>query len=284
MSTATNIIAGDVVPVAPKVNSLRALTRLRPKKGSNWNVFAFSLNRDMIKKDGTLDELHAVVFPLGSFDDQNKAEEHAKNVIATTGHPAVVAAQYAAAVPLTIKFDSKVVTEVPVDMQGKLIELESAQYKRDKLEFEKRAEKEREIMKEAEEETDVNSIEHFKRACYLAIKNRATYQHHKKEADSAWENYKKRELTVRDHYARHPDHEKNWLPHLKDKLIERGEGTLYLSMEAAYKEIRDEMLGLVESEEDEVVKVVEEEEECEGDVCLVNNDEDEIISADEFTQ
>lgn len=271
----TSVAGGDIAPPVPKVNSLRALTRLRAKRGCDWCVFAFSLNRDMIKPDGTLDDLHAVVFPLGSFDDQNKAEEHAKNIIAITGHPGVIAAQYAAPVPLTIKFDPNAVTEVPVDMQGRLIEMESAQYKRERDEYERRAKQEREIMKEAEEETDPNSIEHFKRACYLAIKNRAAYQHHKREADSAWENYKKREMTVRDHFARHPDHEKNWLPYLKDKLTERGELALYQTLEAAYSEIRDELLGLIETDDESELSGVDSEpssdDQCVGGVCMVPN-------------
>ena len=246
-----SVVAGESFPPLPKVNSLQALTRLRAKEGSQWCTFAFVLNRDMIKPDGTLDELHAMVFPLGSFADKDKAEEHAKNVIAITGHPGVLAAKYAAAVPLTTKFDPSVVTEVAVDAKGRLMELESAQYKREREEYERRIQQEKDIMKEAEEETNPDSIEHFKRKCYLAIQNRAKYQFHTREAATAWENYKKREMEVRDHYARHPNHEKDWLPYLKEKLIERGEMSLYSSLEAAYTEIRDELLGLVDSDDDD---------------------------------
>jgi hypothetical protein len=249
--------ASDIVPPPSKVNSLQALTRLRPKTGVEWSTFAFVLNRDMIKPDGTLDELHAVVFPLGSFDSEEKADEHAKNVMEITKHPAVVSAHYGTPVPLKVKFDPKVVKEVDFDMKGKIIELESAQYKREREDYEKRAKLERDVMKEAEEETDVNNIEHFKRQCYLAIKNRASFQMYRKQADSAWENYKKRELAVREHFVRHPQHEKEWLPYLKEKLTERGELELYYGMEAAYKEIRSELLGLVESDDD-----------CHGGVCI----------------
>ena len=264
--------ASDMIPPLPKVNSLQALTRLRAKRGAEWCTFAFVLNRDMLKSDGTLDELHAVVFPLGSFDDQTKAEEHAKNVISITGHPGVISARYATAVPLTTKFNPAAVTEVALDMKGRLLELESSQYKREREEYERRAKLERDIMKEAEEEVDPNSIEHFKRQCYLAIKNRANFHMHKKEADTAWENYKKREMVVRDHYARHPDHEKNWLPYLKEKLIERGEMNLYSSLEAAYKELRDELLGLIDDDDEESTPELVPADniscECPGGVCL----------------
>lgn len=244
------VVAGESFPRPPKVNSLQALTRLRAKRGCEWCTFAFVLNRDMIKSDGSLDDLHAVVFPLGSFSDQDKAEEHAKNVISITGHPGVIAAKYAIPVPLTSKFDPNVVTEVAVDVEGRLIELESAEYKREREAYERKVKLEKDIMKEAEEETDPDNIEHFKRKCYLALQNRAKYQLHTREAYTAWQNYKKREMEVRDHYVRHPEHEKDWLPYLKEKLEERGEMNLFLSMEAAYHELRDELLGLANPDDD----------------------------------
>lgn len=283
----SNPVGAASVPPPSRVNSLQALTRLRPKRGCEWGTFAFSLNRDMIKPDGTLDELHAVVFPLGAFSDQSAAEEHAKNIMAITGHPGVVAARYGAPVPLTTKFDPNATTEVYLD-NGRIVELETAQYKREVEEYERRIKQEKELVREAEEETDPDSIEHFKRHCYLAIKNRASYQVHTKEAETAWQAYKKREMAVRDHFARHPEHEKEWLPHLKQKLTERGELNLYIGIEAAYNEIRDELLGLIESDDecDSGVCMVEKHEEkshkdCEDGICHVEKheeSEDEIIA------
>lgn len=251
MNRSDKRVASDVVPPMPKVNSLQALSKLRPKLGQYWCVSAFVLNRDMIKEDGTLDDLHAMMWSFGTFDerDKDKADEHAKNIIAITGHPCVIVHRYGTPVPLTLKFDPQTVTEVSVDMKGRIIELESAKYKQEREEYEKRVTLERDIMKEAEEETDPSNIEHFKRQCYLAIKNRANFQVHSREADAAWQNYKKREMAVRDHFAKYPQHEAQWLPYLKQKLTERGELDLYRSMETAYHEIRDELLGLVDADD-----------------------------------
>jgi hypothetical protein len=215
----------------------------------------------MIRPDGSLDDLHAMVFPLGAFDDEAKASEHAKNIISITGHPGVIAARYGTPVHLTSKFDPNIVTEVAIDPKGRLIELESAQYRHERAEYERRAKQERDIMKEAEDETDPDSIEHFKRQCFVAIKNRSAFQLHSKEAETAWENYKKRETAVREHFARHPEHEKEWLPYLKEKLTERGELNLYLGIEAAYKEIRDEILGLRDDDSGD-------QDTCDGGVCF----------------
>jgi hypothetical protein len=308
-----NCIGGETIPPPRRVNSLQSIMKLRPLNGCQWSTIAYVLNRDMIKPDGTLDDLHAVIFPLGSFYDQDKAEEHAKNVIAITGHPGVIAARYGAPVKLTTQFDPENVVEVALDPKGRIIELESAQYKREKEEYEKRVKIERDIMKEAEEENDLDSIEHFKRQCFLAIKNRSSYQVHTKEAETAWQNYKKREMAVREHYARHPEHEAEWLPYLKEKLTERGELALYNGMEVAYGELRDELLGLLDSSDEdtnEICTVVnsnviseeipevnsnvtseeipeepsEEIDECENGICMVVNptkQDDDIKSTDD---
>ena len=284
----SSLIGAETVPPPPRVNSLQALTRLRAKKGCDWCTFAFVLNQDMIKPDGTLDDLHALVFPLGSFSEQSQAEDHAKNVIAITKHPGVIAARYGVPVPLTTKFNPEAVTEVRLD-NGRIVELENAQYKREQEEYERRIKQERDLVKEAEEETNTESIEHFKRQCYLAIKNRASYQVHMREADAAWQSYKKREMAVRDHFARHPEHEKEWLPYLKQKLAERGEMNLYLGIEAAYNEIHDELLGLTESDNENCPGGVCAVSDCPDGVCVVSSQElnssnerdDEIISAEE---
>ena len=74
-SNKDNRAAGDTIHPPAKVNSLQALIRLRPKHGHEWCVLAFVLNRDIIKQDGTLDDLYGMVFLLGSFKEQTDAEE-----------------------------------------------------------------------------------------------------------------------------------------------------------------------------------------------------------------
>jgi hypothetical protein len=226
-------------------NTLQALVRLRGPQGSDWGVFAFVLNHDIIDKDGKVDDLRAMVFSLGSFGDQERAEKHARSIIELTGHAGIIVAPYAQAVPLTTKFDGERVVEVKVDDKGKLLKLESAQYKSEREEYERRVKREKELVKEAAEETNHDSIEYFKRQCYLAIKDRASYEYHKKQMDEAWVNYKKHEAAAREHYGRHPEHEEQWLPYMKQKLEERGESALYTTLENGYHKLREELLGPV---------------------------------------
>lgn len=236
--------ASEFLPQPKRIESMKKIIRLVPKNGHEWGVVASVLNRDMIKPDGTLDDLHAMIFLLGSFDTKEKAETHAKCVIEETGHPDIRVAKYGVAIPLTIKDDFSTISLVSIDTTGKIRDLETAQYKKDKECYEKRLKLERDLIQESEEEFDPENIEYFKRQCYLAIKYKAQYESQMKELEIINNNYKKREKLLREHYEKYPEHEKEWLPYLKEKLTERGELPLYDAIETEYEKHRDELLGL----------------------------------------
>lgn len=237
-------MSADTVPPPRKTMSLQALMKLAPRAGHEWNVFAYVLNRDMIQPDGTLDDLHAVVFPLGSFSDRESAAKYAESVIQSTGHPKIIVSRFAMPVQLTLQPDPSVVQQVTLDTNNELVKLEDKQYKRDKEAYEKRLKLESDLTHEAENETDINHIEHFKRQAYLALKHKAAYELHMAEAAKIELNYEKRRQAVQEHYSRHPEHEAEWLPYLKTKLEERGEQALYTSLAEGYARARNELLGL----------------------------------------
>lgn len=241
----TQPIGAESIPPPKNLHSLQAIMKLKPTTtNNNYCTFAFALNRDMIKPDGTLDELHAVVFPLASFKDQDMAHNYALDVIQRTGHSGVIAAKFGSPVQLTSKFDPDNVIEVLVDDKGMIKDIESEQYKRDRDAYEKQIEYEKELQQEAEAECDPDHIEHFKRSAYLAIKNLSALKHNLKQVRENKENYIKRRDQLREHYNLHPEHEENWLPYLKEKLTERGELSLYQSLEYGYNQIREELLGI----------------------------------------
>lgn len=238
----------DTIPPPSKIDTLHNIMKLKSPSGSEWNVFAYVLNLDMIGPDGKLDDLHAYVFPLGSYDKEEKASKHVEKVILETGHSGVCYAEYGAPVPLNTKPDIKTISKITVDTEGKLKKLESAQYKRDRDVYEKRQIIEREMMKEAREETNPDSIEYFKRQCFLAVKHKTTYEANKKETETSWKNYKMRTKLLQEHYSKYPEHEVQWLPYLKEKLIERGESDQYYFIESGYNKYRDELLGISSTE------------------------------------
>lgn len=240
--------ASDLLALKPEGtgDSLQKIKRLRaPHAQCEWNVFAFVLNQDIVTRDHK-DDLFGMVFPLGSFYGKEEAEAHAKDVILKTEYIGVMVARYAAAVPLTTKFDSKHVTDVVVDTQGRLVELESAVTKRENELYERQAQREREIAKEVEQEGDPDSLEHYKRKCLLAVKHLANFKRLQAEAYEARTNYERQVIQARDHYLKHPEHEKMFLSFLHKKLEERDELGLYKAVAFAYPEVRKGVLGISE--------------------------------------
>lgn len=231
----TNSSKGLEVPPPPIiVNSLQALKKLRPtKRGHEYSVFAYVLNRDMVLENGELDDLHAVTFQLGSFEDKKDAFAHAKEIICKTGHTTVVVSRYGDPVPLSVKHDEKVLEQVRVE-NGKLVELENNEFKREHEAYEKRIALEREIAIEAEEETDKNSVEYLKRQWYLAVHNELILNKLKKEVSQYENSFNKRMENIKDHIIRHPEHEDEWFPLLEKRLTDRGETALLEQIREGY--------------------------------------------------
>jgi hypothetical protein len=227
-----------------RVDSLRSLMKLRPIKGSEWNVFAYVLNRDMINEDGSLDDLHGLVFPLGGFKDKESADKYASNVRKITGYNFIASVPFGFATKLSYKFTEDEFKMENLDGHGNVLQLESSQYKSEVEAYEKRLKIEKDIIEEAETETDPDSLEHFKRQVFLAIKNKAEFETFSKKSEEALAKYKMREELVKEHYNKHPEHEEQFLPFLKQKLEGRGEKELYLSIENGYNQIKNELLGL----------------------------------------
>lgn len=234
----------DTIPQPSNIHSLRAIMKLQPRPGCEWCVMAYALNADILNDKGDLDDFYGMTFCLGGFSNRNEAEQHAKTIIASTGHPAVSVVRYGFPMRLETKCKTSDAIEVYVNEDKEIVELESQQYRKEKEEYEKRIKLSEELTQEAEAETDVHHIEHFKRQCYLAIKHKTMINYHTSELDKLTSVYEKCKNAVFTHYKEHPEHEEQWLPYLKEKLLERGELPLYNTLEAGYKLLRNELLGL----------------------------------------
>jgi len=140
------------------------------------------------------------------------------------------------------------VESVTVDTSGKLVNLQTMQSKKEHEDYEKQLQLEQDITKEAEAENDPDNIEHFKRQCYLAIKNLAAYRKHREDMKLAEANFVKRMEAVKEHHLKHPEHEAKFLPYLKKKLQERGESALYDAIEKGYPEIHDRLRDMLINE------------------------------------
>ena len=231
-------------PAPTLVRSMQKIMQLPLERGMEWQVFAYCINKDIIGKDNTIDDLRAVIFPLGCFPTQDLACTHAKKIMEQTGHPHIQVVQYGYPAKITTKPDVDVVQDVAVDMKGKIMKMEDETYEEQKRVFEDRQVFEKELMEECDAELDKNHIEHFKMNAYRALKHYTEYLNLQKQGEKLFQQYEMRKRVVMEHYKDHPEHEKEFLPMLKNKLVGRGEGQLYEWVEAAYNKYRNTLLDI----------------------------------------
>ena len=227
------------------VAKLRLLTPTQAPIGyCNWGVYAFILNRDIVREDGTVDEIYAVIIHLGSFNDEKQAGEHARHIIELTGYRGLMVCKYGQPSLLKSKYDINEAEDVFVDPKGNLMKFQDSEYQESKRVFEEQQELRRKIDHEIDNESDSHHIEHFKRQCFVAIKTHSEYMFHKQKCEEALLAYEKRRCAVQEHYQAHPEHEEQWLPYLKEKLEGRGEDELYQTISLGYQNLREDLLGL----------------------------------------
>lgn len=220
------------------IQGLQNIIKLKPEAGCEWNVYSYVINKDIIDEHGKVDDLRGLIFPLGSFDTLQKAENHAKNIIEKTGYSKVVVAKYGIPIQLSTKSDVSIIETVPVDINGKIINLESKAYEEQQEIYQKKIKYEQELKEECELECDINHIEHYKRIAYLTIKHYVNYLNLKKQLEEIESIYQKRKLELNDHLKLHPEHEKDFLPYFKEKLMKRGEEALYSFIETNYNKYK----------------------------------------------
>lgn len=236
------IIGAESIPPPSKIEGLQAITKLRPISGSRYCVYTYALNENIIDTNGKVDDFRGMFFILGTFDKKKDAEDHIKDLMVKTKHSEFYISEYGKPIRISTDIDTSNISKIYVDNNNKIKELESEQYKKDKELYEKKIKIENDIVQEAENEFDINHIDHFQRQCYLALKNKTTYENHKENMEKALKNYEKNVVSIREHYKNHPEHEEQWLPNLKEKLIERGELPMYNVIESNYSKYRNDLL------------------------------------------
>lgn len=239
-----NKIGSESIPPPSKIEGLQAITKLKPISGSRYCVYTFALNQDIIDKDGKADDFRGLFFILGTFGNKKEAEDHVKDLIVKTKHCEFYISEYGKPIRIETNIDSSNISKIHVDTNNKIKQLETEQYIKDKELYEKRMKLEKDIVQEAENEYNPDHIDHFQRQCYLAIKNKTVYEKHKEDMEKISKNYENNIRLIREHYTKHPQHEQQWLPYLKEKLVIRGELPLYNMIESGYEKYRDELLGI----------------------------------------
>lgn len=217
------------------VDCLKKLVSLTPLTGKEWCVYTYILNSD------NNDDLKGLFFILGCFDTYQAALNHTHYIIEQTGCQKVGIARYSAAINLTNVINNDSI-DVPVDIKGKLIKFENQLIEKERKMVEDKIKRDEEYKKECEEEYDDTHIEHYKRNVYLTLKHLALINEYQQKINELQNLYQIRKNNVIQHYQLYPEHDTQFLPYLKDKLVKRGEEVLYNNIEQLYLKYRDQLL------------------------------------------
>lgn len=218
------------------INTFKAIAKLRPPMDQEFSVISYALIDDPKK------EKIAMYIPLGNYPTRERALERVNFIIESTGHRSVFVMKTCRWQELSTQYQPDRVEFVQTDQDGKLVKLHNEQLEQEKQEFEKRKRVEEEMMKEQDARNDPSSLDHYIHNWFVAIRNRTAFLEYQKNAQSAYDNYQKRVVAIRDQYAKQPEFEAQWLAEVKRKLADRHESHIYDILEAVSKEIHDEVL------------------------------------------
>ena len=232
----SNAIGAEVSPKPSIVQSMQNIMKLPVERGNDWNVYAYTINKDV-------DDLKALIFPLGSFYDQEQAEKHAKTIMEKTQHPRIVIGRYGLPIKITSAPNIEMIEKVTTDVKGKIMNMENAEYKEQLALYDKKLQFEKDLMIETELEIDEHHLEHYKRYAYLCVKNYSVYLELKKKSEEMFTEFEKNKKILKQHLINHPEHEAQFLPLFKEKLLSRGEEELYLRVSSAYQKYKDIILS-----------------------------------------
>jgi len=228
-------------PSHATVNSLKALCKLAPPDGQegSWGVYSYVLNRDICKEDGNPDNLYGLFILLGIFPNQSRAEKRAEFITQSTGSR-TCAVQLCRWAELREVPDSGHTTVIKQDANGKLVEFEDQEFRKQQEAYAKKYEEEQSILQEQEKELDPDDISHYKQQWLLALQNYARLQMMEKKLKDTKETYQKRVQKIQEHHRCHPEHDEEWLEYLSevnytDSQIE--------CIRSGYQDLRVDILG-----------------------------------------
>ena len=228
-------------PSRATVNSLKALCQLAPPDGQegSWGVYSYVLNREICKPDHSLDNLYGLFILLGIFPNQERAEKRAEYVTKTTGSRtcAVKLCRWA---ELREVPDSEHTTVIKQDANGKLVEFEDQEFKKQQEAYARKYEEEKAALKEQEKELDSDDISHYKQQWLLTLQNYTRLKMLEKQLSTMKDTYEKRVRKIQEHYRLHPEHDEEWLNYLSEMdYTEAQIGCI----KNGYQDLKGEILG-----------------------------------------
>lgn len=228
--------ANSLAPAPTLLTYLQNLITSRPPPGCEWGVFAYVTTADSI--DNINNNTKALVFLLGSFATEKLAETHAKYIIQTTGYPKPVIAKYGLAIPITNVINTTIITNVPVDLKGTLIQMENEEYEKQKRLYQQKQKIEQNLLEEQERETDHTTQEFYNINMYKMLKQHILLLEHQKQCDKLAKQIIEQKQIIHNHIRDYPKHVDDFLPSLKSKLLARGEEDLFHTVNTNYQQYK----------------------------------------------
>ena len=219
-----------------RTQSMKALEKVDPSKEQKYVVYTVVYNKD-INRDGR----HGDILCVGCYPTFEKAKMKIQELMSSTGHDSFILTETGKWNPL--QEGNAKITPVFVNKSNNVVEGPQSSIGRKEDPEETKKKFVEDLTQEKADENNKDHIEFFKHHCYLSIKNRAKLEYLRAQLVETEKCYQKHIEEAKAHYARHPEHEKEWLPCLKEKLEKRGEKELYSKIEAGYKFIRPQIVG-----------------------------------------
>ncbi len=227
-----------MIPRHTKIEYLKNLRNMRPSPGCQWCVYAYLLNNDIIGSNGKVDDLYGVSIPLGSFETEKEADDHAKTIIERTGYNVIIVSKYGHAIKLTNKLENG----IPVYLNNKeIMEMDNKQFQSEINQYEHSVKRFNEINTELEQEADTSTMEYLKLMFIKAISEYASVKTYEQMMKNAQRNYNMRKKLIQEHVLQYPDHKSGWINLLKEKLSERQETSYLESILSGYEKIKDDV-------------------------------------------
>ena len=221
------------------INGFKNIEKISAQPGQDFCVVAYFLS-EKIGSDGC----HGLWYFLGTYSSAKKAKDKAIKLIEKTGIQTIYATKTCSWQEINDRHQSDRTKMVPIDKEGKLRQQHEKEQREIARKFEQEKQLRYEIQADILKEADPTSIEYYEQQWFRIVKSNAAIVKLQNEIDSFKKTYLESVENINEAYRANPSHEKNWIPHLEEKLTRRGESDLFEALKSGSQDLRSKILGL----------------------------------------
>ena len=227
----------DLLTREAAINGYQQIEKIRAEPGQGFCVVAYFLSNE-IGPDGC----HGLWYFIGTFSSADQAKDKAIELIEKTGIRSIYAMQTCSWQEINDKFAPDRIKLVPTDKRGKLRQQHEKEYQELSEQYEREKEIREELEEELTRESDSDSLEYYIQQWYRTIKNTALVEKLEADLKEIKNQLEESKDNLHEAYQKNPDHEKNWIPQLEDRLPKRGEEQLLEALKMGADKLREEIL------------------------------------------